>query len=129
MIEYKIVEKVVRNGRGSLGLRYVAQLVSAGRMGGSETVAAGSRETLLPESAVESVLAALERVMERGLTEGRVVKVPHVGVFRCGIEGRSASTREEAERGVARLRVNYLPSPLLRKEVHWDKARRAGPEG
>lgn len=47
------------------------------------------------------------------------------GVSRCGIEGRSALTREAAERGVARLGVNWLPSPLLRKKVHSEKARRA----
>lgn len=48
------------------------------------------------------------------------------GLFCCGIEGWSALTREAAERGVVRLRVNCLPSPLLWKKVYWEKARRAG---
>ena len=119
MIQLDISNKLVRDSQGGMHHRYVTRLAPAERVKGDEFLTLCSEKGHVPRYQVESTLGLVGEVMLGLLREGMTVEVPHVGVFRLGLEGRATDSREEAGlKAISKTTVNYLPARRIRDGTH-----------
>ena len=119
MIQLEISNKQVRDSKGNMHQRYVTRLAPAEKVKGDEFLTLCSEKGHLPRYQVESTLGLVGEVMLGLLREGMTVEVPHVGVFRLGLEGRATDSREEAGlKAISKTTVNYLPARRIRDGTH-----------
>ncbi|MBR6991131.1 MAG: hypothetical protein IKH97_02795 [Bacteroidales bacterium] len=119
MIQLEISNKQVRDSKGNMHQRYVTRLAPAEKVKGDEFLNLCSERGRVPRYQVESTLGLVGEVMLGLLCEGMTVEVPHVGVFRLGLEGRATDSREEAGlKAINKTTVNYHPAPKIRDGTH-----------
>lgn len=117
-IKLKVSERIVRNNRGDLALRYITALAPAEKIDVAASLSQLAKELGITPERAGYALDVVGSMIGKSILEGRPVTLRGLGTFRPGLRSKAATSRSKAgAAAVERVVVNYLPDLQLRRRL------------
>ena len=117
-MKLKVTERQGQSTDGKRKLRYYTSIDHGARITKDEFVSQLNLLYALPVCHILTVLDATERYLAEHISQGDIVEVPYLGIFKETVRAKTTDDKSQAgEQAVTRTKVNFLPGKDLYKDL------------
>ena len=117
-IKFKVIERGQPGVVGGGEKKFYANIALDGELTIDDIVQLIEKFSALSEADIRGVIIALENVIQKGFTEGKIIRLEKLGSLYPSLRSKGEDTEAKVTKAsIIKVKVNYRPGPRLEKEM------------